>query len=70
MNAVVRASLSMLPVPVEDGRPVQCVVILRNALWRTAWGMDGCRQPEAFGPVYESAREAAKASHYLNERIR
>jgi hypothetical protein len=66
MNAIVKAELAALPIPVEDGRHVRCMVIRRDAQWRTAWGMDGCRRPEVFGPAYESSREAIAASRYIN----
>lgn len=63
------AALDALPIPVDvSGCLVRCMVVVRGGEWRTAWGMDGCRRPEPFGPAYASAREAAAAARRLNER--
>jgi hypothetical protein len=67
MNAVARATLERLPIPVEDGQPVLAMVIRRESEWRTAWGLDGCRRPDVFGPIYASARDAARASRFINK---
>ena len=68
MNAVAKAELAALPIPVEDGYPVRAMVIRRDGAWRTCWGRDGYRRPEVFGPVYETAREAMAASRFINAR--
>lgn len=62
------AALDALPIPVEAGIPVRCMVVVRDGEWRTAWGLSGCRRPEVFGPVYVSARDAIAAALWLNER--
>lgn len=68
MNTATRHALDSVPTPFEDGYPVRCMAVLRAGAWRTAWGFDGCRRPEPFGPAYAGAREAAAASRYLNQR--
>lgn len=68
MNATQRAELDVVPIPVDEQGPVRAMVILRNGEWRTAWGFDGCRRPEVFGPAYARAREATAAARVLNDR--
>jgi hypothetical protein len=58
----------MTPVPVENGIPAQCCVVLREGRWRTAFLMpDGDKQP--FGQPYPTAAAAARASLKVNEQI-
>lgn len=68
MNAATRDALDAVPIPVDEHGPLRCMVIVRAGAWRTAWGFDGGRRPEPFGPAYAGAREAAGASRRLNER--
>jgi hypothetical protein len=66
MNTTARASLDATPVPVEGGQPATACVVHTADGWRTAW-LTGVRK-ELFGPTYATARLAAEASRYLNER--
>lgn len=68
MNAIERAALAQVPIPVENGEPVMVCVVLDGAGWRTAWMKDGGRHKESFGPVYLSARQAGAAAGELNAR--
>ncbi len=63
-----RPELDDIPLPFENGAPLRCMVTGLTGEWRTAWGWDGCRKPEAFGPVYTSPKEATAASRYINSR--
>lgn len=68
MNATTRHDLDSIPIPVDEYGPIRCMAIGRNGQWRTAWGMSGGRKPEPFGEPYASAKDAARASRYINER--
>jgi hypothetical protein len=69
VNTATREALAAAPVPVDEaGRPGRCGVGKDDAsgLWYTYWLVGLVRQ--RFGKPYASAREAAAASRWLNER--
>jgi hypothetical protein len=68
MNALDRAALAAEPVPVVEGKPGRCGIGYDHAkgAWFTYWLVGLTRQ--RFGKPYATAREAAAASRWLNER--
>lgn len=67
MNATDRAAMAAEPVPVdEQGNVGRACVVKEAGEWRTAWLVGTHKEP--FGPAYDSARQAAAASRWLNER--
>ena len=67
MNATDRAALASEPVPVdEQGYTGRACVVKEDGVWRTAWLVS--THKSTFGKPYGSAREAAAASRWLNER--
>lgn len=67
MRADARAALDAEPVPVApSGAPARACVTMVDGAWRTAWLIGVTKEP--FGLPYATARAAAAASHYLNDR--
>lgn len=67
MNAALRSTADLTPIPVENGSPVQACVTTVGNDWRTAWMFDGGRHKELFGRAY-SLRDALGLARALNER--
>lgn len=69
MNAAIRTDLDALPIPSEQGSPVEtCVTTDATGAWRTCWMRDGGRNKELFGPPY-SLGEALAIAEHLNLRV-
>lgn len=67
MNGSDRTALASVSVPVDpQGLPALACVIREQGQWRTAWLLGTRKEP--FGEPYPTAREAAAASRFLNER--
>lgn len=67
MNATDRAALVVEPVPVDaQGVPALACAIREQGQWRTAWLIGTRKDP--FGEPYPTARAAAAAARFINER--
>jgi hypothetical protein len=67
VNTATREVLAAEPVPVDErGSAGTACVVYEDGAWRTAW-LVGTRKT-TFGPPFDSARQAAAASRWLNER--
>lgn len=61
---------TLTPIPVENGAFVSvCVTTDTAGDWRTAWGFDGGRRKELFGPPY-TLRQALNEAKRINEQVR
>lgn len=67
MNAATRDTLDREPVPVDHtGLAALACAVYEGGKWCTAWLIGTGKHP--FGQPYPSARAAADAARYLNER--
>lgn len=67
MNAATRAVLNAEPVPASPLGLARACIVFHDGEWRTAWLAGTEKQP--FGEGCGTAREAAAAASYINERL-